>query len=1683
MKKILSILICVVLGISSAWAATSTYTLTAKVQSSFTPNATNVTAKTIVCASSTAGDCNNSSYLFPKQSVTKEDHIIDGLSALGSLLLGTHTFTTTMYVCAEIESVDYVFSHWTDNDGNIIENLGREGTYSYSKSYNLRDDLFDVDGKMDWNSFKYWARYTGKNKTDQITLTAHWVQPQVTNVAVTNCEEVTNPEVPATNGKFVFSLANDITESNYTANLDDLAANNFSVSDDVYTKGSYTYYLTYRPTGVHGTYQAEMTLCSKYPTGDAANKCKTGVISVTENYQPKFTTVDVHNFGEVVKGSYRQTLDGYLSLNKANYAAEHAEWTAWITADAASQGLFAIQGEVGSDGKYHPESGEPIVRFTPTDALTDGSEYTATLHLMCTYYDAAGKPIQSVEKAITLKATPFISSESKIQFGYPKVTELNFGEVYLGTLPKKTEYVIMENILENESSPAFSWTNNEFFEYSYASGIIQLGINNNDAYCGDFTATLRVNAISSLDNTTVCTDEVMVIANVRLANPNLTAYCGIGQNTLAWEKVYGADYYIVTRNGSTILTTSDNTTTSFVDGNLADGTVCEYTVTAVYTRDNQYNTSSTATVTVGIPTVITPANDETTGLTTGTNIFKAGDATYGVRPYRQKRDIDLTNAFDDNGTPLFDQLYIFGLTTNSDATTVTVDGVTSHKITGFTTTTNSNAVTPCYVYNKSGNKYVLDTSKSVANVNVATKPASFNIDATGQKIYFTGYAPYATCGSTWEENGVFCFTGDGANIDLYLDNLQLYARYKAVNGNVAGTKSYEIKGWGDLGVVGSPEFKIDINGPSVNVYAQGSGSAFCFHPKSDFSPRIHLSGENSLESVEGMYLYMDIDFYLSFKTSTPVVQKSAPIQILHNNETSSKKTKLVIDDLWNSQRTNGSLDLASASSIRNAPTIDLGNEKTELSFEGGRIQLANSYNESTTYTVSYAISYRKYSMMGGMANMYGLGNDQPEGKVRFKDGTISCKPLSDELFQKPIGQALYHNTTSMKCPLDTKIDGGTFNSDVLVCATTTSKGTSPQNSNGDALCKYAIPVKSVSASGVATELRDNWMDYAMSIGAKTNDLGYYGISSMTPKDVIDKEGNPLKEVYLMLPSTQVCFVDLQTTPWVMCYPQLSITSDIGNTILGGEVDVPDSRSVDTEGLTTIKKTSKFLYGEMDPLYMIPNVGSYDAPGDITVSLRNEGLPEAVRNSTDYVVYDKMYMLIPLVANQWKMFVPPFDVSNVYVIESYPENKLIADFGTATTDKKGNVVKEITEESQIEQARIAQSYRMLDLFYHWVWNVDVSKSNADFWSNTKGYPAIGNYNSYGTFVQDWMDMYIVRDGAGKITNKDYMPVIEQLYHYTSDPSAVYPTGKYWWDANFYLYKATNKVVDVENDQLQMSWDEVPVVSKARNLAGNHNVIMEKGGVYVWSFPSTVVNNTMQDYTKNWDYWTGKYILIEGYPTEEFDTDGDGENDDMGQLIAGANTLTSTILTDVNLGLTNSAEMRGNYTFAKSTLAGVENAFVLNNYIRGKSIGADTDDEWGNALLDSEQSHNVYVNPYDLGFEEEIELNPGQGFILTNFTSSYGLRPRSINVKSGAVTYYDRDETTTSVPTIGGNKQMMVYNIEGGVGIVPVVAQQVSIYNAAGQLVTSQYLTDEVHIPLPSGIYLIAGANDQFKAVVK
>ena len=97
-----------------------------------------------------------------------------------------------------------------------------------------------------------------------------------------------------------------------------------------------------------------------------------------------------------------------------------------------------------------------------------------------------------------------------------------------------------------------------------------------------------------------------------------------------------------------------------------------------------------------------------------------------------------------------------------------------------------------------------------------------------------------------------------------------------------------------------------------------------------------------------------------------------------------------------------------------------------------------------------------------------------------------------------------------------------------------------------------------------------------------------------------------------------------------------------------------------------------------------------------------------------------------------------------------------------------------------------------------------------------------------------------------------------------------------------------------------------------------------------------------------------------------------------------------------------------------------------------------------------------------------------------------RKASIDMMTGDVTYEPGDgseNTVTGTPTIAGEREMLVYTLAGGLGVVPVVSQQVSIYNASGQLVVSQYLTDEMQFALPAGIYLVRGEKDQVKVMVK
>ena len=1701
MKKILSILVmCVILGVGSVCAQTYEATLNVTINAAYrsTPTATDGEIISQVCtyeevngdlqkncASSKSGITyvvsmdkpGDSGALDDKENEYRtETKKINGSINLSSNYLG--------------DKDKYVFSHWEVSDD--VNNLNV--TFQASNSASQCNYIIEVQQQVLFNITSTKKGYTGLKGYSytvsskgtvaaNITFTAVWVQPQVTGVDNAN---YTLPKITDVNDlrtqDIVFNLANDVAKSNYTCQP---SGDGFSLNNTAWNANhTYTATAAYTPSGVHGTHTGAVTLTSNHPSSNPTSA--TSTLTVEEDYTPAFTmpaTFAVSTQAQpTYVGAYTQLMETDIVPTGLNYAAG-----AMLPLDATEKkngSVWEIQLTDNPSGFFslEPFGNTKVIRFTPTGTVDANTEYTAKLQVKCTYYDALGNPI-STPKDVILTAYAKNDANERLEIEGGDTYTMDFGNTIYGIPYTQTVSYVAINLAQ---TPQATWTaTSDQITYANYGSSISISLSKNLAI-GSHTAKLVYTSGSK-------TVTLNVSANVVLGTPELNAYGGLSQVTLTWTPVYGADKYIIKRGGTTIKEITDPTITSYVDANLTNGTTVSYTITAVYTADESYKTTSNeATATPNMPTTITAGDVPYIGLYTGTEKYQAGHATYGKFPYREKRRIDLSAAFKDN-VAAFDQLFVFGLTT----------GDASGNITKADASKGSNASTPCYIFVKNGNNYTL--SSTIDNVNVADRPSQFKINVSGGKsYYFTGYSPYTSCGYQWEKssgnfvNGVFSFVGD-KDVNLYFDNLQLYARPKSENGSITVTQQvFEVNSIEDAGLILRKDLDGNISSSDVNVkfYTQGSGSAFCFQPIKNgvtLQPTIHLKGENILEPTQGVYLIVRVNFVLNFEKEAS--QHSAPIQVVHNEETIGSSTNLTIDDWWGGERTNGSLNLATMDA-RPAPTIDLGSDKTTLNINGGQLFLSNSFNSSTEYDVSYAISYRMKSMLDGLAVIYGLGDDQPGATVLFNDGTINCKPLLSSNFNSTQGQKLFHNPTSMKCPQKTYIRGGSFNCDVLACSTTTSKGASPKNAEGgDNLCLVTIPIETLRANNTAT-LKPSWKTDVVELGAKPeanikyNDgvhtgYDYYGIDCMTPQTIKDEGGNDIQVVNLMLPSDLICFKEVLTTDWALCFPKVYVKA-IEEKNLGGDIEVDYSISED-DGLTKVVKTSKFLYGELDQ-YMVNIVNGvtvdnedikYSVPNEdgdvsITVSLPENGISKSVTNTQPFAVYDKMYMLMPLVANQWEMFVPPFDVANIYVVETYPEDKLIRDFDETGDGKLTNT----DGHHEIDKARYAQSDRMMDLFYQWLWSVKVLNSTADIWYKD---------GSLWGFMLDWLDLY--KDLDSKPTSKT---CLQQLYHY--HPTATYPSGKYWWDANFYLYQAVGDTWDYDNGELQVNWEEVPTISQPRNTAGKHNVIMKKGQVYVMSFPSTIVNNEIYDYVNTWDYWTGKYIIIEGYPEEDIDTDGNDEPDDKAQMISGSevdwqgNNISETILAPYTAE--NSASLRGNSTFAKLDVSKIENAFVLNNYLRGKNASDDTDQDFGYGLVNSEYAHNVYVNLWESGFDADyddpIHLSPGQGFILANFTAPKGMRAKAINLQSGEIAFGNEDSsqgTTTGVPTIAGNKQMMVYNIEGGVGIVPVVEQQVSIYNAAGQLVTSQYLTDEVHISLPTGIYLIVGARDQFKVVVK
>lgn len=985
----------------------------------------------------------------------------------------------------------------------------------------------------------------------------------------------------------------------------------------------------------------------------------------------------------------------------------------------------------------------------------------------------------------------------------------------------------------------------------------------------------------------------------------------------------------------------------------------------------------------GVPNVIVATTSEETGIYTGTEIFDATHTTYKAYPYYQKKQIDVSSAFGHDGAPLFDRLYIFGLTTSAEALThKTVEG---HKITIPTSAAGSNAITPCYIYEKEGSGYTL--KHTVDNMNAADKDAYFNITASGQKVYFTGYCPYATSSYGTGNYGAVCFTGAASSrVDIYLDNLYLTARSHTADGRTRETSSDTIV--------------CNLNTSGI-TYIEATGAAFAFkttntNTSTPFQPTIHLIGDNELEGGKG-----------AVKASILTLSKAAglhssPIHIIPTAD--NQCTTLTIDDKWpinasgTTEHTNGILDIAPAGDGR--PCVDLGNDRSTLNINGGQIYVKNSLPSSTSYLCTFAIGYRQYSQSYTLAGitatitLTGIGNDQAGGNVNFNDGTINCRPLTDANMTK-FG-AYYRGKTSMKCPKNTKINGGTYNCDIWACSAAANLGASPTNRWGNALVTMSVPVVSTPEEPYYLAEIDfttypGWLicnlsshaDYGLTLNQYYTKVGgEYGCKSMRSVPATKDAADP-DSVTLMIPyqfTDKEALSDISVNNWALCMPMMTVDG-AGELSFGGPTTVQSDET---------SKTNYLLHAMLDSY--TTNLEDYTIPtsvglGNVKLTMDPDVSYEVIQNEEAYQVEKEQYLVQAIRGDEWILFSPPFDVTDVYVIEAYPEEELV----------------ELAVDN-MDEAYILQAKAAVDLFFYVVYDIVISNTSANF----------------DNLYQKWIEDSNLKKGAGK----------QKLKHFTGAN----------YDANYYLQRSSG-IWKWDGENFTTDWQYLPTTPETVVHGGNvYNVVMKKGEVYSMNFPYMYYGYRDEG---NWDYWTGKYVIFVGKGP---------------QTIEGKDYQTNTVLRAMEAA-PGSAEIRMN-----STLAALEVSNMGAYYLD----------------LDDEGTQTFMSNPDD---SEPVEVTPTSGFILVADPSANAQRIKSISLVTGDVTYEDSDDTTTSIPTIAGNNKMLVYTMNGGVGIVPVVEQQVSIYNAAGQLVTSQYLTAETTISLPAGIYLICGENEMAKAVVR
>lgn len=1037
---------------------------------------------------------------------------------------------------------------------------------------------------------------------------------------------------------------------------------------------------------------------------------------------------------------------------------------------------------------------------------------------------------------------------------------------------------------------------------------------------------------------------------------------------------------------------------------------------------------------------------------------------------QKHRPVDITAAFSEAGTAHFDYVVVYGETTTDDGSKI---------ITTPNTMVGSNAKTPCYIYKRKGDAYEL--KKVIENTNSKDKawyltdmldinqeePVVDKLDMDAIQIpngkesvsmYITGFCPYASTGYTKADEGVWYFRANGGqSIDIYLEDCYIYSRSKTADGHA---------------------FIDRQDGYSFSErFVCGTGAVFVFACNetanaTSMNVTIHTLDSNLVKSHYGCFLQSIAG--RAYQASSPV-----QIRVLDDTYVTASKTTLNFTDEWpvsknpiTATRTNGFVSLQKQ--VNNAPSIDMGNKNTIVNFNGGQVELQNAQIVSTNYKSSLAICPRS-GEFAGVLLAYGMGTDDVRGTVYFNDGTTTVLPMyvspnfaESYLLDKDANGSYITNskgefrTSCLRTPTNTFVTGGSHCM-MRACKDPSSQGGAPKDKlNGTPLGLYKYPSApwTETVDGNTVTHKGGWSPNG-SNGLVTPTAGNvptnYKVKSVTPNNNGTEDN--ANDDYLNFwfdpnfESAAQPEVDRTKSFWKTCMTR--IEADYGG--YGGAVGGPTEIAMAGDVQDEIVKY--LLYCKIDEnILSVLKDETYQAPvknpapsGDNYVPVhpsKVEGSEYFISNKDTFRVNEKIYYITTATADVWNAFTAPFDVENIYIMETYPENEL------EEMEWKG---KKNRSDILMEQA----------------------KHNADFAAFFAVTIALGQEKTFETIYREYMTWADLQDETlGLNAKNDYT-------QRGMKPLTPYD-GSNWQEAHFYLNENAGEwILHSDPDSLEYFKTQwiMPDLSDG--------TLMEQGKTYSMLLPfctgcvdyeiqKDANGNPVKDENNNlvfkldadgnkipmardyWDYWSGKFLIFEStyagpveLPTGEV-VDGPGHTIYGSDYVEGLAASTEYI--------ESSAVLTGNCSFADLQTKN-EDLFTYSPDIKHSTFSP------------------IELPVDGLGNTQPLSIVPTESFLVADIPTPAGVKVRGVS-RTGEI-IYDKQGTATGnqggrIPTVGGGNDLFITSTATGINIAVAEPQQVRVMSATGATLFSGMVQTAVDVFLPTaGVYVVAGDNEVHK----